>query len=502
VEQQSVWLATAELPRFETASGEIAADLAVVGGGLVGLTTALLAARDGADVVVLEADRLGSGTSGNTTGKVTSQHGMIYDELISRHGEDQARQYAEANHAAIERVAGLVDELGIDCELERTTSYLYTNDEGQESALRSEAAAASGLGLPARLGEADELGLPARTVMCFDDQVQLHPVRYLAGLAGELTRAGVRLYEGSRVTDVDEKDDAVVLATAAGATVRARQVVMATLLPIGTIGGYFARTRPSRSYGIAVRLNSPAPHGMAISIDTPSRSTRPWPGGGPNGLIVVGGGHETGETEETRPNYQGLVDWVRATWDVGLDAFEYRWSAQDYRTGDHVPYVGRAPGTDAIYVATGMRKWGLSNGTAAAAILSDLLAGRDNPWTEVYDAGRIGDAQAVASLVKDNLKVGKEFAAGHLGRFISGGADHLEVGEGGLLDIDGHAVGAYRDHDGAVHTVEPVCTHLGCALTWNTADTSWDCNCHGSRFDPDGQVLNGPAVRPLEQPGR
>lgn len=496
MKQQSVWHATADMPQFDPLPADLQADVVVVGGGVIGLTTALLAAREGADVVVLEAHRIGRGTSGGTTGKVTSQHSLVYDELIRRHGDEKARQYADANQAAVEQVAVLVDELGIDCGLIRTPAFVYSNEDTNRSALEREADAAERLGLPASLVEGAEVGLPAVAAVRFDDQLQLHPARYLAGLAAALVGQGGRIFENTRVTEIDETATGAELTTASG-VVQAQHVVMATLLPIGVTGGFFARTRPSRSYGIAVRLHAPAPGGMAISIDSPNRSTRPWPEAGPNGLIVVGGGHETGTVVDTEAQYQELTDWVSSTWDAGIEAVQYRWSAQDYSTPDHVPYVGHAPGSTAVSVATGMHKWGLSNGTAAAGILRDLVLGRTNPCAAVYDAGRIGDARSVATLVKDNVRVGKEFAAGHLGRIVKGGVDHLEIGQGGLLDVNGRTIGAYRDLDGRLHTVKPVCTHLGCALSWNTADSSWDCACHGSRFDPDGDVLEGPAVRQL-----
>lgn len=286
--------------------------------------------------------------------------------------------------------------------------------------------------------------------------------------------------------------------TEAGPEVRARHAVVATLLPFGLTGGYVAKTRPQQSHGIAVRLPVEAPVGMSISTSSPVRSTRPWPGGGPNGLIAVGGNHANGAVEDTEAIYQGLIDWVNSTWDHLCQA-EYRWSAHDYSTPDLLPYVGRSPGSNSILVATGMHKWGLSNGMVAAGIICDLVAERTNPWAGLYDASRIGDAKAVAKLLKDNLMVGKDFAAGHLSRALRGGVDHLEVGQGGLFDVDGHTVGAYRDHDGRLYSVKPTCTHVGCALSWNNADTTWDCSCHGSRFSPDGTVLDGPATKPLDR---
>ncbi|GAA1700552.1 FAD-dependent oxidoreductase [Kribbella yunnanensis] len=488
----SVWLATANMPRYDGIGADRRTDVLVVGGGVIGLTTALELQLEGADVVLVESNRIGARTSGNTTGKVTSQHGAIYAQLVDRHGVEVARQYAMANQAGVERVAALVDRFGIDCEFIRAPAFVYATEDTD---LRREAEVAAELGLPASF--AAELELPVKTtgVVRFDNQVQLHPARYLAGLAEAFIAAGGRIFEHTRVTELD---DGIEAKTEPGAVIRADHAVVATLLPFGTLGGYFARTRPQQSHGIAVRLPVAAPTGTAISADGPTRSTRPWPGGGPNGLIVVGSGHEVGDQSDTDAAYRSLADWAGSLWNARLEP-EYRWSAHDYSTPDHLPYVGKAPGSP-LLVATGMHKWGLSNGTIAAGILRDLILKRDNEFGALYDAGRIGDAHSVATLVKDNLKVGKELVAGHVRRLVGGGLDHVEVGEGGLYDLDGKTVGASCDHDGRLHTVVPVCTHLGCPLRWNQGDTTWDCNCHGSRFTPDGKVLDGPATNPLATP--
>ncbi|GAA4983434.1 FAD-dependent oxidoreductase [Actinopolymorpha pittospori] len=494
----SVWLTGTDRPSYAALDVDLDVDLAVVGGGLVGLTTALLAQREGFRTVVLEAGRIASGTTGYTTGKVTSQHTLIYAELVARHGEQAAAHYAAANVAGMELLARLAEEAQIDADLTSAPSYAYTLDPRRGSELEKEAAAARQLGLAATVSDRpDSTDLPfdVAAAVRFDDQFHLDPVRYLDGLAHELTRIGGIILEHTRATSVEERRDHTVAVSTSAGTVRADQVVVATLLPINLIGGYFARTRPSRSYGLAARLRTPAPASMTISIDSPTRSTRPWLAAGPGGIIVVGNGHETGAVEDTMALYQDLEDWTRSTFDV--EAVDYRWSAQDFVTTDKIPYVGRAPGHQQVQVATGFNKWGLSNGAAAAIMLTDLIADRPNEWLDVFRASRIGDAKSVASLLKDNLQVGKEFVGGHLGKHRRRAAGDLQPGQGGIVELDGDTVGAYRDEKGDLHTVTPTCSHLGCPLHWNSAERSWDCNCHGSRFDVEGAILNSPATRSI-----
>lgn len=494
MEHQSVWLATAELPRHSALESDIEVDVAVVGGGLVGLTTALLAERDGARVAVLEASQIGGGTTGRTTGKVTSQHSLLYAELVQRHGEENARRYADANQAGVEKVAGLADELAIECELTRAPAYVYTRRADQRERVEAEVEAARRLGLPAKLATDFDLPFEIEAAARFDEQVHFHPGKYLAGLARSFTAAGGTIYDHTRVTEIEEQRDRTVDLTTTSGTVHAGQVVVTTLLPPGLTGGYFARTRPSRSYGLAVRLRGDVPKSMAISVESPTRSTRPWQ---ENGLIVAGNGHEPGAEADTESRYRDLEDWARSTFD--LESVDYRWSAQDYSTPDRVPYVGHSPLSKLVLVATGFRKWGLSNGTAAGMMLADLLAARDNRWLPAFDARRIGDTQAVGRLIKDNLTVGKEFVGGRLDRAKAVPVEDLKPGQGGFIELDGKTVGGYRDPDGTLHAVSLTCSHMGCPLRWNPAETSWDCRCHGSRFNIDGSILDGPAVKPLSR---
>ncbi|QGG94248.1 FAD-dependent oxidoreductase [Actinomarinicola tropica] len=459
-EHRSAWLATAEHPHFPPLDGDLDVDVAVVGGGITGLTAALLLRRDGHRVALVEADRIGAGTTGGTTGKVTVQHGMVYASLIERHGVERAQAYAAANRAAVEEVAALVAELGIDCDLRRAPAYAYVRDEQMRGDLEAEHDAATRAGCT--YTATTDIDLPFEVVLALraDEQILLHPSRYTAGLARALADEGVHVVEGTRATGVDERDDHAVVHTTSG-RVRAAQVVVATLIPFLDRGGFFARMRPTRAYGISLRLGSDAPQGMHIDVGPGGMSTRPWNDGGRPGLVVVGSSHPTGAADVGPDRWDDLERWARAHVDV--EAVVHRWSAQDHTTVDGIPYVGRVPMSTRTFVATGFRKWGLSNGTAAARLLADLLGGREGPWHAAFDATRIGGAATLGDTVKGNLEV-----AGH---FVG---DRLSRGRTG-----------------------PTCTHLGCALRWNGAEGSWDCPCHGSRFAADGQVLDGPAVRAL-----
>ncbi|HJQ95822.1 MAG TPA: FAD-dependent oxidoreductase [Acidimicrobiia bacterium] len=494
-ERRSVWL-TDDRPRYGSLTDRVAADVVVVGAGITGLTAALLLQRQGRQVVVVEANQVGSGTTGGTTGKITSQHSLIYERLVREHGAEVAQIYARANQEAIDTVENLVAETSAECGFTRASAFVYAVDEDDLPALAQEHEAASRLGLPSRLSVPAELPFDVAGALEFGDQAYFHPVRYCDALAREFTRIGGRVFEGSRIRQLTEDRAGVEVANGMGVVV-ASAAIIATLLPFVDRGGFFARARPSRSYGVAAQLKSVPPAGMYISTGSPVRSFRPWPEGGETGIIFVGEGHETGAAAATAGRWGELERWAREQFDV--KSFEYRWSAQDYRTVDGIPYVGRSPLTRHTYVATGFRKWGLSNGTAAAQILSDLILERENLYADVFAPSRLGGPTAIGRTLRDNLKVGWYLVSDFLGRLSVPPVADLAPGEGGLVDVADKTVAAYRHFSGEVTMLSPTCTHLLCTVHWNDAEDTWDCPCHGSRFDIDGSVINGPATEPLRR---
>jgi glycine/D-amino acid oxidase-like deaminating enzyme/nitrite reductase/ring-hydroxylating ferredoxin subunit len=495
----SVWLDGLERPSFPPGPDHLSldVDVVVIGGGITGLTTATLLVDAGATVALVEAERVGGGTTGSTTGKVTSQHGLLYADLVRRHGWDRARVYAEANQRAIETIHRLADRCA-DARFEWAPAYVYATTRDDREAVERESRCAAELGLPATLTDTSDLPFEIDVALRFDDQAHIHPGHYVVGLARAFVAGGGIVAEGTRALDVDEDRDGVTVRTAGAlgpGTVRARHAVVATLIPFLDIGGYFAKATAHREYGIAARLRGPTPTGMHITAGQPTRSTRPWHDGDRQGVIVVGEGHPTGRGDPRPGRWGALERWTREHFDVV--SFDHRWSAQDYTTIDLVPYVGRMPFRRHTYVATGFNKWGLTNGTVAATLLTDALTGRTNPAHEAFDARRLGGLRTAARAAVVNLEVGREFVAGWTGRLRSSSASDLAPGEGGIVELDGRSVAAYRDEDGRLVAVSATCTHLGCTVRWNGAERSWDCPCHGSRFATDGTVLTGPAVAPL-----
>lgn len=495
----SYWLQTAPGGRHPAPADDLQVDVAVIGGGVAGLCTARELARAGRSVAVLEAGRIAAGVTGHTTAKVTALHTLIYDKLRRTRGSEGARLYARSQSEAIEHTAGVVAELGIDCEWERRSAYTYVRDESGVEELRAEARAAREAGLPASFVTETGLPFPVAGAVEVTDQVQFHPRKYLLALADDIVAHGGRIHEDTTVLGLDEGAPCR-LSTSAGPTVTARDVVVATHYPVFDRALLFTRLSPRRELVVAGPLPAGQdPDGMYITPEENTRSVRTAPYGDDGGrrFLVVTGEHFTPGTGDPRAGFDRLSAWARRHFpEVELT---HAWATQDNDPTDTVPLVGPLhPGARHTYVATGFGGWGLSGGMMAGLLLTAQITGEEREWSGLYDPRRLAPAVREApSFLKHQAQVAKHFVGDRLRP--SPPVEALPPGEGAVVRTGGGRLAVFRDDDGSLHALSARCTHMGCLVDFNAAERAWECPCHGSRFDTDGKVVQGPATRPLER---
>lgn len=495
---QSYWIDSTPKTTYPLLESSLAVsvDVAIVGAGIVGLTAASLLKRAGKTVALIESKQVASGVSGHTTAKVTSLHQLIYADLIQQIGEEKARLYAESNEAAIAHIASSVAAEQIDCDFSRQSAFTYTELEDELDLIQKEVEAALQLGLPATFVNEAALPFAIAGGIRLDNQAQFHVRKYLLHLAQQIPGNNSYLFEHTRVQAIEEGSPCEIV-TDRG-VVHAQDVIVATNLPILDQGLFFAKTYPKRSYIVGAKIDpAKAPEGMYIGIGDHYHSIRTTPYEGGLLLLIGGEGHKVGTKSNTRECYQNLEAYGHDRFKI--DTFEYRWSSQDMVSFDHLPFIGKlTPFNQHIYVATGFSLWGMSKGVMAGMLLSDLVQGNENPYAELYDATR-ATPFLKPDLIKNGLDVATRWVGDRFKGLQASSLDELPKGEGKLLTLNNEKIAAYRDQQGTVHAVSAVCPHLACIVNWNNAEKSWDCPCHGSRFSCDGEVLQGPSVKNLDQ---
>lgn len=475
------------------------AEVVVVGAGITGLVAAVLLARAGKRVVVVEARSPGAVTTGNTTAKVSLLQGSRLSTIARRHSLELVRQYVEGNREGQGWLEQYCTDGGIDLQYE--DAYSYAQFERGLPTARAEFEAADAAGLGVEWVERLDVPFEFRGGVRLAEQIQFDPMPFLAALVGELRDRGGRLVTGQRVHAASTESGRVRLklrdADDHEQIAEADQCVLATGTPILDRGGFFARLHPSRSYCVAFDVPGTLPRPMMLSVDNPTRSVRYAPTGTGDKLIVGGGGHTVGRKDSARTSYDELVGWAKRHF-PGAQPTHY-WSAQDYVPVDELPYVGPLlPGSDHFLVATGFAKWGMTNGVAAALLLArHLLGGEQARWAPAFASWSPHELTGLSTALKINLEVGWHLATGWLTP-VAHRNGQLREGAGSVSGPPWHMV-ARSVVDGVERCVSPVCTHLGGVLSWNDAEKSWDCPLHGSRFGYDGTVLEGPATRDLSR---
>ncbi len=436
---------------------------------------------------------------GNTTGKITSQHGLFYDYLLQSEGSKKAKQYLEANEQAIKNIETIIKQEKIDCDFEKQDAYIFSRNEGGLSKIQKEVEAVKSLGFPAEFTKEIPLPLPIKGAIKFYNQAQFHPVKYAQGLVDSILKTQrVSLYEDTKVVDVKQGKEGYDIFVENGNQVNAKYVVLATHYPIlNSPGYYFLKMYQSLSYVIGVETKEELFEGMYLSSEQPTISFRTAKQGEKRILLVGGLDHKTGEKKDLSNNYEELEKIAKQV-DPNSKVI-YRWCTQDCISLDKIPYIGEfSKLMPNVYIGTGYKKWGMTSSNIAANMIVDKILGKENPYEEVFTSTRlkpIKNYQEMGNMIKEvadglvieKIKIPKETIT------------DIPKGEGKIVEVDGRKLGVYQDETGIFFAVKPVCSHLGCELSFNNLEKTWDCPCHGSRFTFEGKSIYDPSIKDLER---
>ncbi|ELC8344716.1 FAD-dependent oxidoreductase [Clostridium perfringens] len=475
---KSVWSESCKFRKREALNKDIKTDVLVIGAGIAGVLTAYMLKQKGREVVLIDAAEIASGNTKNTTAKIASQHDLIYSKLIAEFGEEKARQYAKANELAIKKYKEIIEDKRIECDFEEKPAYVYSLNE--VDVLKEEVEAAKNLGIDAEFVQEANLPFKINGAVKFNNQAQFNPLKFLKGISNELV-----IYENTRALEIKEN-----LVVTSGGNITANNIVVATHYPIMNAPGYyFMKMHQERSYVLALE-NTSEIDGMYIDLNKEGYSFRTY-----NNLLLLGGiSHRTGENEEGG-SYDELRKVAKRLYPKAKE--KYYWSAQDCMTIDGIPYIGRySSETPNIYVATGFNKWGMTSSMVSAMIISDMILEKENDFSEIFSPRRFDLSLSINNIANDLIETAKNFIAQKV-YIPSSEIEHIKNGHGGIIEYNGEKVGVYKNKEGKEFFVSTKCTHLGCQLSWNSDELTWDCPCHGSRFDYKGRLIGSPATKDL-----
>ncbi|MEJ7758325.1 MAG: FAD-dependent oxidoreductase [Gemmatimonadaceae bacterium] len=497
---------TTDVQEYPRVAADMRTNVCIVGAGISGMTTAYLLARAGRAVIVIDDGQIGGGETGRTTAHITAALDDRYYEIEKLHGEAGARIAAESHTAAIDRIESIASLEDIDCDFERLDGYLFLGRDEKKKILERELEAAhcAGLATVELLERAPLDFWDTGPALRFPRQAQFHPLKYLNGLARAIVRDGGQIFNFTHAEKIEDGEPARVT-TSDGHVIIADNIVVATNTPVNDWVILHTKQSAYRTFVIGAHVpRGSVPHGLYWDTPDPYHYIRLHkvdaaldPRSADEILIVGGEDHKTGQEDDAEERFKCLEDWARERFPM-IKSVEFRWSGQCMQPVDYMGFIGKNPGTDEhIYIATGDSGNGITHGTIAGILLTDLIMGRKNPWSKLYDPSRV-TLRATAEFLRENLNV-----AGQYRDWMTPGDvesyDDIAPGTGAVVKRGRKKIAVFRDDKGDIHERSAVCTHLYCIVDWNTAERTWDCPCHGSRFDPYGQVVNGPAITPLPE---
>lgn len=490
---ESLWIEGTKSKRYDKLNEHIEIDCTIIGAGIAGITTAYLLLKKGVKVAVVDADAIGGGCSGRNTGKVSSQHNIVYSKIKKSHGIEYAKKYYEANNEALNLMESIISENNIQCDFKRNNSYVFTENEEYVSDIREEYKVCKEIGITCEYEESLNIPFNVKASIKFKNQGEFNPKKYIDALGELIIDNGGLIYEYTPIIDFINEGK-VKLKASNGCIIDTKRAVVCSHIPwYDGMGLYFARLRPERSYLVAGIYNGDDINGMYINVEDPRRTFRIYNGNGDRLLLFGGENHKVGQGDETKDYYKILKDDAQNKFNI--KEFKYEWSAQDYLVPDSIPYIGYINIYDNnVFVATGFSKWGMTNGTVAGIILSDLLTDNETPYKEVFSPERSKSFFSI-DVLKENINVASEYIKGKLESVDK--ELPTVYGEGKIVKINNKRYGAFLDDNGEMFIIDITCTHLGCELNFNSIEKTWDCPCHGSRFSYKGEVLEGPATKPL-----
>lgn len=491
MDNKSYWQLEAQ-SAFSPLNGDLTVHTVIVGGGMCGLLCAYALLQKGVtDIALIDAEEICSGVTAHTTAKITAQHGLLYAKLMRGMGEDPAKEYAAAQTEAIRQFAEIIEKERIDCDFTPCNAWVYTTDESKLQDIKDEVQAAQKLGISASFETESELPFPITGAVRFANQARFHPLKFTKSICDILAKSGCKIFTHTKATGAHEG----VVYTDKG-NINAQNIISCSHYPfIDKHSLLFTKIYQERSYVLALK-GAGSLRDMYLDCEDGGYSLRAQKDCDNEDMILFGAfDHKSGH-EDKKLHFKDLIARANALYPNGSVA--YQWSAQDCMTHDSIPYIGRYESAGRnIYLATGFHKWGMTSSMAAAQILGDMITKGSAKNASVFSLGRRDVAMQAKSFVKEAVDIAGNFLT-HL-TMADKSLQSIGHDQGGIVEIDGKRVGVYVDKSGNIHAIKPMCTHMGCAVKWNKDENTWDCTCHGSRFDAAGNVIGGPALKPLEQ---